>query len=165
LGYTTKQIDYEPFAEISDMTYKPELMAERTVVLGPFIESHAQGTYSPVVKDALKNAASCRAVDAYKLLHRRTELARRIELDTWSTVDVLALPTAPTIHKRSEVSRDPAYASTSLGLFVNFAPHLGLPALSVPNLMRSDGLPSGLMFVGQAGDDGLLIDMAQKFAL
>jgi allophanate hydrolase len=164
LGYSIKQIDYEPFAEISDMTYKPELMAERTAVLGPFIEAHPQGTYSPVVKDALVNAGACRAVDAYKLLHRRTELARQIERDTWSTVDLLALPTAPTIHKRSEVLRDPAYASTSLGLFVNFAPHLGLPALSVPNMMRSDGLPSGLMFVGQAGNDGLLIDIAQHFA-
>jgi len=165
LGYSLKQIDYEPFAEISDMTYKPELMAERAAVLGPFIESHPDGTYSPVVKNALTSAGNCRAVDAYKLLHRRTELARRVELDTWSTVDVLALPTAPTIHKRIEVLRDPVYASTSLGLFVNFAPHLGLPALSVPNAMRSDGLPSGLMFVGQTGDDALLIDIAQTFAL
>jgi allophanate hydrolase len=110
------------------------------------------------------NSTNCRAVDAYRILHRRTELARQIELDTWSRVDVLALPTAPTIHKRSEVERDPAYASTSLGLFVNFAPHLGIPALSVPNGMRSDGLPSGLMFVGREGDDGLLIDIAQSFA-
>ena len=165
LGYSIEQIDYEPFAEISDMTYKPELMAERAAVLGPFIEAHPEGTYSPVVKAALMNSTDCRAVDAYRLLHRRTELARRIELDTWSKVDVLALPTAPTIHKRSEVVRDPVYASTSLGLFVNFAPHLGMPALSMPNVMRSDGLPSGLMFVGQEGDDGLLVDIAQKVAL
>lgn len=164
LGYSIEQIDYEPFAEISDMTYKPELMSERAAVLGPFIEAHPEGTYSPVVKAALMNSIDCRAVDAYRLLHRRTELARRTELDTWSKVDLLALPTAPTIHRRSEVERDPAYASTSLGLFVNFAPHLGLPALSVPNAMRSDGLPSGLMLVGQNGDDGLLIDIAQNFA-
>ncbi|WP_157158575.1 amidase family protein [Bradyrhizobium sp. WSM1253] len=164
LGYSIEQIDYEPFAEISDMTYKPELMAERAAVLGPFIEAHPEGTYSPVVKAALVNSTDCRAVDAYKILHRRTELAREIELGTWSRVDMLALPTAPTIHKRSEVERDPAYASTSLGLFVNFAPHLGIPALSVPNGMRRDGLPSGLMFVGREGDDGLLVDIAQSFA-
>lgn len=164
LGYSIEQIDYEPFAEISDMTYKPELMAERAAVLGPFIETHPEGTYSPVIKAALMNSTNCKAVDAYRILHRRTELARQIELDAWSRVDVLALPTAPTIHKRSEVERDPAYASTSLGLFVNFAPHLGFPALSVPNGMRSDGLPSGLMFVGQAGDDGLLVDVAERFA-
>ncbi|MCK1298401.1 MULTISPECIES: amidase family protein [unclassified Bradyrhizobium] len=164
LGYSIEQIDYDPFAEISDMTYKPELMAERAAVLGPFIEAHPAGTYSPVVKAALMNSTDCKAVDAYRILHRRTELVRQIELDAWSKVDVLALPTAPTIHKRSMVERDPAYASTSLGLFVNFAPHLGLPALSVPNVMRSDGLPSGLMFVGQPGDDGLLIDVAQQFA-
>lgn len=164
LGYSIEQIDYEPFAEISDMTYKPELMAERAAVLAPFIEAHPEGTYSPVIKAALMNSTNCRAVDAYRILHRRAELARQIELDTWSRVDVLALPTAPTIHKRSEVERDPAYASTSLGLFVNFAPQLGFPALSVPNGMRSDGLPSGLMFVGQAGDDGLLVDVAERFA-
>ncbi len=39
LGYSIETIDYEPFKEISDMTYKPEIMAERTAVLGPFIES------------------------------------------------------------------------------------------------------------------------------
>jgi allophanate hydrolase len=164
LGYVIEVIDYNPFAEISDMTYKPEMMAERAAVLAPFIEAHPDGTYSPVVKDALLKAAGCRAVDAYKLLHRRAELARQIEHDTWSKVDILALPTAPTIHKRSEVLRDPAWGSTSLGAFVNFAPHLGYPALSVPNTMRRDGLPSGLMFVGQAGDDGSLIDVAQHFA-
>jgi len=49
-------------------------------------------------------------------------------------------------------------------LFVNFAPHLGFPALLVPNEMRGDGLPSGPMFVGQAGDDGLLVDVAERFA-
>ena len=164
LGYSIETIDYEPFKEISDMTYKPEIMAERTAVLGPFIESNPNGTYSPVVREALLNASKCRAIDAYRLLHRRTELARQIELETWSRVNVLALPTAPTIHRRSEVLRDPAYASTSLGLFVNFAPHLGYPALSVPNGMRNDGLPSGLMFVGQSGDDGALIDLAQHYA-
>ena len=37
------------------MTYKPELMAERAAVLGPFIEAHPNGTYSPVVKAALMN--------------------------------------------------------------------------------------------------------------
>lgn len=51
-----------------------------------------------------------------------------------------------------------------VGLFVNFAPHLGFPALLVPNEMRGDGLPSGPMFVGQAGDDGLLVDVAERFA-
>ncbi|BAC53341.1 bsl8076 [Bradyrhizobium diazoefficiens USDA 110] len=51
-----------------------------------------------------------------------------------------------------------------VGLFVNFAPHLGFPALSVPNEMRGDGLPSGLMIIGQAGDDGLLVDVAERLA-
>lgn len=77
LGYSIEQIDYEPFAEISDMTYKPELMAERAAVLGPFIEAHPEGTYSPVIKAALMNSTNCKAVDAYRILHRRTELRAR----------------------------------------------------------------------------------------
>lgn len=165
LGYFIEEIDYEPFAEISDMTYKPEFMAERAAVLAPFIEANPGGTYSPAVKAALLNSTECPAIDAYRLLHRRAELARQIELDTWSKVDLLALPTAPTIHTRAYVEREPAAASTSLGLFVNFAPHLGLPALSVPNTIRNDGLPSGLMFVGQSGDDGLVIDIADHFEI
>lgn len=163
LGCATVLIDYAPFQEISDMTYFGPSMAERTAVLGGFVSSHPDATYTPVVRDAIAKAAGFSAVDAFNMLHRLKALERQIDLDVWSRLDVLCLPTAPTIHTRAEVRRDPAYASTSLGAYTNFAPFLGLPAVSVPNGFRADGLPTGIMFVGRRGDDGRLLQVAELF--
>jgi len=163
LGYRTEVIDYEPFKEISDMTYFGPSMAERAAVLGEFIASHPNATYTPVVREAIVKAGSFSAVDAFSMLHAVKACERRIERDTWSRVDVLCVPTAPTIHTREFVRKDPAFASTSLGDYTNFAPFLGLPAVSVPNGFRLDGLPTGIMFVGRRSDDVRMLSVAEAF--
>ncbi|MFZ5525253.1 MAG: allophanate hydrolase [Pseudomonadota bacterium] len=163
LGYRVELIDYAPFKEISDMTYFGPSMAERTAVLGDFIASHPEASYTPVVRDAIANAVKFSAIDAFEMMHRIKELERTIELDVWSRVDVLCLPTAPTIHTREVVRKDPAYGSSSLGAYTNFAPFLSIPAVSVPNGFRPDGLPSGIMFVGRRADDMRLLQVAEMF--
>jgi allophanate hydrolase len=164
LGYAIAVVDYAPFKEISDMTYFGPSMAERTAVLGDFISSHPGATYMPVVRDAIAKAAAFSAVDAFQMLHRLKALERQLERDAWSRVDLLCIPTAPTIHTRETVRREPGYGSTSLGAYTNFAPFLGLPAISVPNGFRADGLPTGMMFVGQRADDMRLLQVAESFA-
>lgn len=163
LGFRTLIFDFEPFKKISDMTYFGPSMAERTAVLGGFISSQPNATYTPVVRDAIQKAASFSAVDAFAMLHNVKALERQIEVDTWSRLDVVCVPTAPTIHTREFVRRDPAYASTSLGDYTNFAPFLGLPAVSVPNGFRPDGLPTGIMFVGRRSDDVRLLQLAETY--
>lgn len=163
-GYRTVCIDYAPFKEISDMTYFGPSMAERTAVLGPFIEAHPEASYAAVVREAIASAASFTAVDAFAMLHRLKTLERCIEQAVWSRVALLCLHKAPTIHTREAVRAAPAWGSTSLGTYTNFAPFLGLPAVSVPNGFRADGLPSGIMFVGQRADDMRLLQVAQAFA-
>jgi allophanate hydrolase len=164
LGYETVVVDYAPFKEISDMTYFGPSMAERTAVLGDFINSHPDATYTAVIHDALVKAGKFTAVDAFKMLHRVKALERQIELQAWSKVDMLCLPTAPTIHTRDVVRQDPGYGSTSLGAYTNFAPFLGLPAISVQNGFRPDGLPTGIMFVGRRAEDMLVLQAAESFA-
>lgn len=164
LGYQTTVIDYRPLREVSDMTYFGPSMSERTAVLGEFIEAHPQATYSAVVRDAIVKAAKFSAVDAFRMLHRLKELERQIDLDIWSHVDLLCTPTAPTIYTRDQVRKDPAYASTSLGCYTNFAPFLGLPAVSVPNGFRQDGMPTGMMFVGQRASDLAVLQVAEIFS-
>jgi allophanate hydrolase len=163
-GHATEVIDFAPFQALSDMTYFGPSMAERTAVLGEFINSHPDARYTAVVRDAIVKAASFSAVDAFAMLHRVKALERQIKRDAWSRVDLLCLPTAPTIHTREAVQRNPAWGSTSLGAYTNFAPFLGLPAISVQNGFRPDGLPSGLMFVGRRGDDMRVLQVAEVFA-
>lgn len=164
LGYATVTIDYAPFKEISDMTYFGPSMAERTAVLGDFISNHPNAKYTAVIRDALVKAAGFSAVDAFKMLHRVKVLERQIDRDAWSKADILCLPTAPTIHTREVVRKDPGYGSTSLGAYTNFAPFLGLPAVSVQNGFRPDGLPTGIMFVGRRADDMRVLIVAETFA-
>jgi allophanate hydrolase len=164
LGYRVEVIDFRPFKEISDMTYFGPSMAERTAVLGDFINNHPQAQYTAVVRNAIMKAAEFSAVDAFKMLHRVKELERQIDLEVWSQVDLLCVPTAPTIHTREAVLRDPAYGSTSLGAYTNFAPFLGMPAVSVPNGFRPDGLPTGIMFVARRADDVQMLQYAQSYA-
>jgi allophanate hydrolase len=164
LGYATTTIDYRPFREISDMTYFGPSMAERTAVLGEFIKATPGATYTAVVRDAIVKAATFSAVDAFRMLHRLKELERTIDLDTWRRADLLCIPTAPTIYTRDQVRKDPAYASTSLGCYTNFAPFLGLPAVSVPNGFRQDGMPTGMMFVGQRASDMAVLQISEIFA-
>jgi allophanate hydrolase len=91
-------------------------------------------------------------------------LERQIERDVWSQAQMLCLPTAPTIHVRATVDLDPGYGSTSVGAYTNFAPFLGLPAISVPNGFRPDGLPTGIMFVCRHADDLRMLYLAKSFA-
>jgi allophanate hydrolase len=163
-GYATMEVDYTPFQEISDMTYFGPSMAERSAVLAGFISGHPIATYTPVVRDAILKARKFSAVDVFNMLHRVKVLERQIERDVWSQVQMLCLPTAPTIHVRATVDLDPGYGSTSLGVYTNFAPFLGLPAISVPNGFRPDGLPTGMMFVGRRADDLRVLHIAQSFA-
>ena len=145
------------------MTYLGPSMAERTAVLGEFINAHPSATYTAVVRDAIVKASDFSAVDAFGMLHRLKALECKIERETWSRVDFLCVPTAPTIHTREAVRRDPAWGSTSLGTYTNFAPFLGLPAISVPNGFRQDGLPTGIMFVGNRAGDMELLRLAESF--
>lgn len=165
LGHRVEVIDFKPLKELSDMTYFGPSMAERTAVLGDFISSHPDAQYTPVVRNALMKASEFSAVDAFKMIHRVKELERQIDLEVWSRVDLLCIPTAPTIHTRETVMRDPAYGSTSLGAYTNFAPFLGIPAVSVPNGFRPDGLPTGIMFVARRADDTRLLQFAESFAV
>jgi len=162
LGYAMEYIDYQPFAEVSAMTYFGPWMAERAAVLGEFIDSHPDADYTPVVRDAILKSRDFSAVDAYKSFYRLKELDRMTQ-ETWRKVDFLCLPTAPTIYSREQVTKNPADTATSLGRYTNFANLLDLNAVSVPNSFRDDGLPNGMMFVGPRFSEPSLMSIAQSF--
>lgn len=162
LGYATEVIDYEPFAEVSHMTHFGPWMAERAAVLGDFIDSHPDADYIDVVRDAIMGARNFSAVDAQNALYRLKTLDRATQ-ETWHKVDFLCLPTAPTIYTRETVAGNPGYASTSLGRYTNFVNLLDLNAVSVPNALRDDGLPNGMMFVGPRFSEPALMSVAELF--
>jgi len=85
--------------------------------------------------------------------------------DALSEVDVLAMPTTPqTAYKhQADLSRLETI-ERALGMLTNTAPFdvTGHPALSIP-AGEADGLPVGLMFVGERFDDATTLQAGHAF--
>ena len=79
------------------------------------------------------------------------------------SIDVLMLPTAPTVYTVEQVLANPIELNSRLGTYTNFVNLLDLSALAVPAAMLPDGTPFGITFIGRAGDDALLASIARRF--
>jgi allophanate hydrolase len=77
-------------------------------------------------------------------------------------MDVLVLPTAPTIYRISEVMANPVRLNSNLGIYTNFANLMDLSAIAVPSGFRRDGLPFGITLFGRAFADGRLAGLANQ---
>ena len=77
-------------------------------------------------------------------------------------IDVLAVPTAPTIYTIAQVEADPVRLNSNLGLYTNFANLLDLAAIAVPSSMRADGLPSGITLLAPAFSEPLLCELGAR---
>ena len=101
-------------------------------------------------------------VDVFRGDYRLQEL-RAICLDVFKQVEVLVVPTLPTIPTRAEVEADSIGWSRRLGTYTNFVNLLGLAALSVPAGFTRRGLPSGITLIGPAGSDSRLCELGKTW--
>ena len=72
-----------------------------------------------------------RAADAFAAFYQLEEL-RRVRDRTFSAIDALVLPTAPTIYTIEQVLADPIELNSRLGTYTNFVNLLDLCGLAVP---------------------------------
>ncbi|MDA1353694.1 MAG: Asp-tRNA(Asn)/Glu-tRNA(Gln) amidotransferase subunit GatA [bacterium] len=118
---------------------------KRRIIMGTFVLS--SGYYDAYYLQGLK--VRSKVIEAFK--------------DVFSSVDVMALPTAPSpAFRLNENSSNPMamYLSDIATIPVNLA---GLPGLSVPAGFSSDGLPVGIQFVGNAFDDTRVLNVGHAF--
>jgi allophanate hydrolase len=83
------------------------------------------------------------------------ELARATQ-PVWEQVDVLLLPTTPTIYRVDDVVAKPILLNSRLGTYTNFVNLLDLCALALPAGFRPDGLPQGVTLMAPAWSDRML---------
>jgi allophanate hydrolase len=115
----------------------------------------------PVTREIILGGARPSAVAAFKAFYRLEELRRAAE-HAFTRIDILALPTAPTVYTVDQVLADPIQLNSRLGTYTNFVNLLDLCGLALPAAL--DGTrPFGITLLGPGGADGLLASVGRVF--
>jgi allophanate hydrolase len=150
--------DYAPFREVAALLYQGPWVAERLAAIEEFFAEHA-GAMDPSVRAIIEAARGYSAADAFRGRYALEALRRRTQA-AFAEVDLLLLPTAPTIYSVAAMSADPLQLNARLGHYTNFANLLGLAAIAIPAGFRPDGLPGGVTLVGPGFSDDALAPLA-----
>ena len=141
---------------IFPVAYLNVISAESFAYHSELIRSNP-GAFHPTTRQNIQNGSS---VTAAQYIQARQELDRlRGESRTlFREADLLVMPTAP----------GPAFplgSRADLIFLRNTAPWnlYGLPSISVPCGFTKDGLPVGLQIVGPAGEDALVLAVAELY--
>lgn len=163
LGGCAVEIDYASFAETAGLLYDGPWVAERYAAIRSFIEARPQALH-PVTRAITERAREFSAVDVFEAQYRLQALRVQSER-VWQgelAIEVLLLPTAPTLYRLSEVEAEPLELNTRLGRYTNFVNLLDLAAVAVPAGMRDDGLPFGVTLIAPAFRDDALLELGAR---
>lgn len=161
VGVRVVEVDLVPFHEIARLLYDGPWVAERRAALGRFFDEN-RSDMDPVVASIIARADGQSAVDAFNGTYRLDEL-KPVCLKVFEDVDMLLVPTTPTIYTRRQIAESPVEHNARLGRYTNFVNLLGLSALAMPGPFRVDGLPAGVTLIGAAGADHLLAETARDW--
>ncbi|EJN08687.1 allophanate hydrolase [Herbaspirillum sp. YR522] len=160
-GGTCVRFDYLPFQQAAQLLYAGPWVAERLAAIEDFVERQPEAVH-PVVRDIVLSARGMSAVDTFNAIYRLADYVRQAE-QTWRAIDVMLLPTAPTIYTVEQMLADPVLLNSNLGYYTNFVNLMDLSAIAVPAGLRGNGLPFGVTFVGRAFEDGAIACLARAF--
>jgi allophanate hydrolase len=160
IGGSAVQIDAAPLLEAARLLYEGPWIAERYAAIEQFMQTHADALF-PVTRDIIDGGTKPSAVDAFKAQYKLMALKRAAE-KIWHAVDVVLMPTAPTIFELAQVESDPVRLNSTLGYYTNFVNLMDLAAVAVPAGFRSDGLPFGITFIAPRSTDRALLAFADR---
>lgn len=160
LGWQVVEIDFAPFADAARLLYDGPWLAERYVALEQFLFDHADA-FHPVTRAIVQRGADGSAAQAFAAQYRLKQLERRTQA-AWNEIDVLMVPTAPSIYSIADVEADPVALNSRLGTYTNFVNLLDLAAVAVPVGFRSDGMPFGITLIGPCAADRTLLRYADR---
>lgn len=161
LGGEAVTIDYRPFKQSAELLYGGPWVAERTAAVETFLGEHPEA-FDPTVRGIIEAGRNLSAVEVFKGAYRLHELQQRTALE-WAKVDVLLLPTAPTIYRVAEVEDNPLELNSRLGTYTNFVNLLDCCAVAIPAGFRpGNGLPFGVTLVAPAFCDDTLACLADR---
>ncbi|MDB5357932.1 MAG: allophanate hydrolase [Phycisphaerales bacterium] len=161
LGATPVTIDFEPFAEASQLLYEGPWLAERLAGLKDFM-AHRFDSFLPVTRTIINGGRRFDAVAAFDAMHALQALGRQVQHE-WERMDLLLLPTTGSIYTLAEIEADPVRLNATLGYYTNFVNLLDLCAVAVPGGMQPNGLPAGVSMIAPPGHETALLSLADRF--
>ena len=161
LGGRRVEIDLAPFRAAADLLYEGPWVAERLASIRPFFDAHPEDIH-PVVRAIVGRAASLSAVDAFQGMYR-LEALRRAATAQWAGMDVLVLPTTPTMYRHRAIESDPIRLNSNLGYYTNFVNLLDCCAVATPAGARPNGLPFGISLIAPAFQDEMLCALGMRW--
>jgi len=161
LGATLVEFDLEPFYETARLLYEGPWVAERYLVIRNLLASSPDAIH-PVTREITAAGARLTAADTFASLYRLQALRRGADR-TFTDIDAIVLPTAPTTYSTAQVLANPIELNSRLGTYTNFVNLLDLCGLAVPAAMRADGIPFGITLLAPAGHDAQLASIGRAF--
>ncbi|MDR2077259.1 MAG: allophanate hydrolase [Desulfovibrio sp.] len=161
LGGRERRLPFAFFQETGNLLYAGPCLAERYAAFGEFLETHA-GQVDPVVTAIVTGAKKFTAADAYRCQYRLREL-RALTRPLWRELDMLFVPTAPTIYTIEQLRRDPFRLNANLGYYTNYVNLLDLSAIAVPSGFTRDNLPFGVTMLAGAFGEKRLLPLAEAY--
>jgi len=161
LGATLIDLDIEPFHEAARLLYEGPWVAERYAAARKLIDSRPDALH-PVTRAIIEAGKRPTALDAFTSFYRLEEL-RRVAERAFAGIDVLAVPTAPTVYTVEQVMADPVQLNSRLGTYTNFVNLLDLCGLAIPSVLHPDKRPFGITLLAPGGQDALLASVGRVF--
>jgi allophanate hydrolase len=162
-GGSAVEIDIAPLIDAARLLYCGPWVAERTTVVEELL-ARCGSAIHPVVRSIVEAGKGISAVDAFRGFHALQEHARRAAT-IWQSVDVLVLPTAPTIYRVSDVLAEPTALNSHLGLYTNFVNLLDMSAIAVPAGYRCNATGFGVSLIAPAWTDRALLELARRLEI
>src|SRR6185295_18285283 len=128
LGAAIVEIDIEPFYETARLLYEGPWVAERYLVAKKLIDSSPESMH-PVTREIILSGARAHATDAFAAFYKLEDL-RRVRDHVFRQIDVLLVPTMPTVYTVEQVTADPIQLNSRLGTYTNFVNLLDLCGLA-----------------------------------
>lgn len=160
-GTEVVEVDIAPLQEAALLLYGGPWVAERTAAAGAFLQDHPDAI-DPTVRAILEDGATVTGVEVFEGQYRMAEL-QRIADAMWERIDMLVLPTVPTIYRIAEMREAPIALNSNLGLYTNFVNLLDMAAVALPAGYRDNGTGFGITLIGPAWTDRSLMTAGEAY--
>ncbi|HTX24064.1 MAG TPA: allophanate hydrolase [Steroidobacteraceae bacterium] len=159
-GGSAVGVDITPLLDAARLLYSGPWVAERATVVEELLARNASAIH-PVVRAIVQAGQGISAVEAFRSFYTLQGYARAAEA-LWDVIDVLALPTTPTIYRVSELLAEPVALNSQLGLYTNFVNLLDMSALALPAGFRQNATGFGVSLIAPASADRGLLELARR---